>query len=474
MKKKLTYLFLVFIITFFAACNTEKAQESTPPPDNLTPPIGDLPPATAEYGEPDLITDNAGPLFAYIRFPVTGEVTDEIIAKWARNVYQSAQNELAALRKANPEAVGELNVQFDSYFVDNRYAGILENGMFSNSHLAHPTSIVCTFNIDTKSGTLLANTDILDYSKLGSILAVMRDRITEEYPDVTNSLKEMDERWLEHIIVGHEGIIVVLERSIFLPSYLGAFKVTLPYDELGSAFVLGAEPPPVTTTTVPAVQPTNPTMPNVPPQSGDVDPSQPMVALTFDDGPSKYTSKILDLLEKYGGRVTFCVIGNLVDARKDTVKRASDLRCEIIGHSWDHRNLSKLTSNEIKKELIDTSAVIESVTGVSPKLYRPPYGAVSNTLKSVSAELGYAIINWSIDPLDWKNRNADMVYNAIMANMGNGAIVLSHDLYGSTADAMERVIPELISKGYQLVTVTELMYYSEKTLEAGVVYNNGR
>jgi len=199
-----------------------------------------------------------------------------------------------------------------------------------------------------------------------------------------------------------------------------------------------------------------------------------MIALTFDDGPSKYTSQVLNILEKYNVRVTFCVVGNLVNARKDTVKRAFNLGCEIIGHSWDHRNLSKLSAEEIKKELIDTSSVIESVTGVSPKLYRPPYGAVSSTLKKASADLGYAMINWSVDPEDWKTRNADAVYSAVMSHVKDRAIVLSHDLYGTTADAYERIIPELISKGYQLVTISELMYYSGKTLEAGVVYNSGK
>jgi peptidoglycan/xylan/chitin deacetylase (PgdA/CDA1 family) len=199
-----------------------------------------------------------------------------------------------------------------------------------------------------------------------------------------------------------------------------------------------------------------------------------MVALTFDDGPSKFTSQILDILEKYGARATFCVVGNIADAKRDTIKRASDLGCEIIGHSWDHRDLSKLSAGEIKAELNDTAALIESITGTFPKMYRPPYGATSTTLKNVSAELGYALIHWSVDPLDWSSRNANMVYNAIMTNVGNRAIVLSHDLYGSTADAMERVIPELISKGYQLVTVSELMYYSDITLEAGKVYYSGK
>jgi peptidoglycan/xylan/chitin deacetylase (PgdA/CDA1 family) len=199
-----------------------------------------------------------------------------------------------------------------------------------------------------------------------------------------------------------------------------------------------------------------------------------MIALTFDDGPSQYTPRILDLLEQYGARATFCVVGTYVNARKDTVKRASELGCEVIGHSWDHRDLSKLSPEEIAKELGDTSAVIESATGVSPGMYRPPYGAINSTLKNVSGELGYALITWSVDPEDWKTRNADAVYSAFMGHVSDRAIVLSHDLYGTTADAYERIIPELLSMGYQLVTVSELMYYSGKTLEAGAVYYSGK
>ena len=219
-----------------------------------------------------------------------------------------------------------------------------------------------------------------------------------------------------------------------------------------------------------AVSPTAPAWPAIPPGGGDIDPSKPMIALTFDDGPSKYTPQILDILERYGVRATFCVIGNLVDARKDTVKRASDLGCEIIGHSWDHRDLSRLSPEEIKRELDDTNAAIESATGISSRLYRPPYGAINDKLKNVSAGLGYALI----DPLDWKNRNADTVYDAVMAGAGDRGIILSHDLYGSTVDAMERVIPALLARGYQLVTVSELMYYADITLEAGMVYNSGK
>jgi len=509
--KKTIRVICLFLVIFLAACSSARLQKPTPPPDGAqtadTPPVPNPPPtdqppivivpppnnATIEYGEPDLITDNSGPLWAYIRFPVAGDVTDEVIAVWAGDAYTAAHDEVTELCKNDPAASGEINIQFDSFYVDGRYAGVLENGMFMASNLAHPQSIIKTFNIDTQNGTFLGNEEILDYSQLENILSVMREAIAKEHPGTVNELDGMDEKWLEHIAVGQDGVIAALDRGVFLPAYLGTLVVTLPYEKLGSAFKLRTaqevtpeSPSPSPTTPspspttppspsqTPTTPPPAPIIPNVPPQSGDIDPSQPMIALSFDDGPSRYTSQVLDILERYGARATFCVIGNLVDARRDNIKRASNLGCEIIGHSWDHRDLSKLSEEAIKQELYDTSDIIESVTGLRPGLFRPPYGAVSSTLKSVSAELGYAMINWNVDPMDWDTRDADKVYNAIMADVSNRAIVLSHDLYGSTADAMERVIPELIAKGYQLVTVSELMFYSNKTLEAGVVYYSGR
>lgn len=473
--KKLTCLFLVFMIVCLTGCGAAKVSGSEDSAGDEEAPVYN---ATIEYGEPDLIIDNEGPLRTYIRFPVSGYATDQAVARWADDTYQGAKDEIAKMRKEDPGAEGEINVQFNSWLVGGRYAGILEEGIFSTSHLAHPGSIVKTFNIDTKEGRVLDNTDILDYSQLDDILSLMREKITEQYPETEEVLVDMDKNWLEHIAVGHGGLMIVLERNSFLPGYLGVVKVTLPYKELGKALILGAKQPAAEAAKPSedpsAKPPAASVISNAPPKDDDIDPSKPMIALTFDDGPSKHTSQVLDILEKYGGRATFCAVGNLVGAREETVKRAADLGCEVIGHSWDHRDLTKLTREEIKKEIEDTNAAIEAATGLSPRLYRPPYGAVDDVVKSVSAGLGCAMICWSVDSEDWKTKNADAVYASVMKHASDKAIVLSHDLYGTTADAYERIIPELISKGYQLVTVSELMYYCEKTIEAGEVYYSGK
>jgi len=425
--------------------------------------------ATIEYGDPDLITDNTGPLWAYIRYPQAGESTDYIIARWAEEMYDSAVAEINELRVADPAVEGEINIQFDSYLVDGRYVGILENGSFTNTIAAHPRDIVRTFNIDMEKELFLDNSEILNPLQNEKILSMLYDKIALMYPDASDLIYEAEENWLEHIVVGSDGLIVVMERYKALPGSFGPLSVMLPYDEIAFALRLGDEIPQAGSPGDQTVQAETPPVQI----NGDIDPSRPMVALTFDDGPSKDTQRIIKLLEDYNSRATFFVIGNLAESRGENIARAIEAGCEVAGHSWDHRDLTKLSNEDIKAQILSAHSAVEAIAGPSPMFYRPPYGAMNDKVKAVSAELGFSIIIWSVDPRDWQTRNADAVHSAIMNNVKDRSIVLSHDLYKTTADAMERVIPELISKGYQLVTISELFYYNDITPEAGKAYSRG-
>lgn len=208
-------------------------------------------------------------------------------------------------------------------------------------------------------------------------------------------------------------------------------------------------------------------------QNSEIDLSMPMLALTFDDGPSGYTAQILDILEHYGARATFCIIGDLAERGSGLISNAFEAGCEIIGHSWSHGNMRSLTAQDIKREILDTHAAIESITGDAPQMYRVPYGAFNDRVKQVSEELGFSIISWSVDPRDWEAKDADQIYDSILDSVFDGAIVICHDTYESTAEAMERVIPDLITHGYQLVTVSELFTYKGIPLEPGKVYRHG-
>ena len=203
-----------------------------------------------------------------------------------------------------------------------------------------------------------------------------------------------------------------------------------------------------------------------------IDPNRPVIALTFDDGPSIYTSHILNTLQQHGGRVTFFVTGSKVEEHKYKILRATHMECEIICHAWDHPDLTKLSKRAIQKQLFDTIAAIAKVTRNVSLMFRPPYGYINDNVEKVAKKLGLAMIKWSIDPRDWESQNADALYAYICENIRNGDIVLCHDVYDSTAEAMNRLIPDLVAYGCQLVTVSELLLHKYGAIEPGRLYLN--
>ena len=185
-----------------------------------------------------------------------------------------------------------------------------------------------------------------------------------------------------------------------------------------------------------------------------VDPSRPMVAITFDDGPGKHTDRILSILEKYNARATFFVQGKYVSKYKNTLARAVNNGNEIGNHTWSHVKLSASSVSTIGSQISSTNNAVYNATGVYPKLYRPPYGAYN---KSVLNSVSMPAIMWSVDTLDWKTRNASKTLASVQKSAHDGAIILMHDIHAPTADAVEPVVKHLLMQGYQLVTVSELL-----------------
>ena len=199
--------------------------------------------------------------------------------------------------------------------------------------------------------------------------------------------------------------------------------------------------------------------------SDKVDPNRPMVAITYDDGPGKYTNTILDVLEKYNARATFFVVGQYVSGYKDVVQRAYSLGCEIGNHTWGHGNLSYGVGSQISS----ANQAIYNAIGVYPKVYRPPYGSYnSGTLNSVSMPA----IMWSVDTLDWKTRSASQTLLSVQRSTRDGSIILMHDIHQPTANAAESVVKWLLMNNYQLVTVSELLDARCGGGVAGKVYNS--
>lgn len=194
--------------------------------------------------------------------------------------------------------------------------------------------------------------------------------------------------------------------------------------------------------------------------AGEIDPSKPMVALTYDDGPSRdSTPRILAKLKECGGRATFFMVGNRVGKFAPTVSQMVEQGCEVANHTYDHTLMTKVAPEELERQLMTTNQVVAQAGGVTPVLMRPCGGATNNAGMGVAGAISMPAIMWSIDTLDWKTRNAESTVSAVLDNVKDGDIILMHDLYGATADASEIIIPELIKRGYQLVTVSELASY---------------
>ncbi len=193
-----------------------------------------------------------------------------------------------------------------------------------------------------------------------------------------------------------------------------------------------------------------------------------LVALTFDDGPyTPVTSKILDTLEKYNGKATFFVVGDRAENYCKVLKRASDMGCEIGSHTYSHVNLANLSVPKMQREIEKSCNAISEVTGKEVRIIRPPEGA---TNESVKANIGMPMVMWSVDSRDWDYRNADKDYKSVMDNVFDGSIVLMHDLYPETADAVARIVPELAKQGYKFVTFSELMELRGVEVEPGCKY----
>lgn len=188
------------------------------------------------------------------------------------------------------------------------------------------------------------------------------------------------------------------------------------------------------------------------------------VALTFDDGPDDIiTVKVLDILKKEHVHASFFVVGRLVKHNSQIFKRIVKEGHLVAIHAWTHPDLTKLTSDEIKSQLHQTSSIIHQYSGKKPLLFRPPYGALNEKVKQVVQNEGLTTIQWNIDTKDWQGPSPTRIVGRISSQIVPGSIILQHSAGGtrrleSTVDALPEIIRLLKQQGYQIVTLDELLH----------------
>lgn len=190
------------------------------------------------------------------------------------------------------------------------------------------------------------------------------------------------------------------------------------------------------------------------------DPETRKIALTFDDGPHpSYTYRILDILDRYGVKATFFMIGTNVEYYPEVAKEVLRRGHEIGNHTYSHHRLTQMDGPTLTEELKKCEAVMEKTLGHRPTLFRPPEGVVSEAVKSCADCRGYTVVLWSVDTRDWETKETGAIVNHVMREVKPGAIVLMHDYtaHSKTPEALEVVLPRLLDEGYEPVTVSRLL-----------------
>ena len=182
------------------------------------------------------------------------------------------------------------------------------------------------------------------------------------------------------------------------------------------------------------------------------------VALTFDDGPSPYTDRLLQILKDNDAKATFFLIGNKVAANPAGAKRVVDAGMELGNHTWEHPNMTTIPPGNIADQFKRANDAITSATGQTPKLWRPAGGLTDDAVNQVAAQQGLAAILWDVIPFDWMNdSNTPATRYMLMSQVKPGSVVLFHDTYSSTVDVVYQFIPVLKANGYHMVTVSQLL-----------------
>nr|WP_229725520.1 polysaccharide deacetylase family protein [Paenibacillus abyssi] len=201
----------------------------------------------------------------------------------------------------------------------------------------------------------------------------------------------------------------------------------------------------------------------------EVPTDEKLIALTFDDGPdSMDTPAILDLLGQYNAKATFFVVGKRVEKYPELVKREIVEGHEIANHTYNHMYFNKgVNAEKIQEEIKKAERLIFNITGQKPSLFRPPGGFYNEMVVSASIKSDYQIVMWSWhqDTRDWSTPGVNAIVNKVLKNARNGDIILFHDYVEGqtqTIEALEQILPELKNRGFQFVTVSELLTHRKQ------------
>lgn len=179
----------------------------------------------------------------------------------------------------------------------------------------------------------------------------------------------------------------------------------------------------------------------------------PRIAITFDDGPSIYTERLLEGLKERGVKATFFMVGKQAETYPEIVQKAAEEGHLIGNHTYSHVDITKLEEEDARKEIEKTNQVLQNLTGKPVEYVRPPFGIWEESFE----DLQMLSVMWTVDPLDWTTENVDEIVNKVVTRVAENDIILMHDCYAASVDAALRIVDVLQKQGYEFVLVEELL-----------------
>ena len=332
-------------------------------------------------------------------------------------------------------------------------------------HGAHPVSLTHFWTFDKKSGEVISLNDLTEQSEKATreIVAAARNNINETIKQRQQAELDLNEtitqETLSNFVItdGGNSLAWPIGQASLLPSAYGEMTIKVPiaavakYLQNPTARKLANIPKPPEPKPKPEPTPA-PATPAPAPTTGNK-----VIALTFDDGPGPHTAHLLDILDQYGAKATFFLIGSKVSGQASIVRSIQARGHQLGNHSWSHPELPKLPVDQIASEIDRTNEAIRQATGITPAILRPPYGAVNGAVLEQLRLRGMSSILWSVDTRDWADRNSDIVCSRAVAGARPGAIILMHDIHQTSVGAVPCILSALKQQGYSFVTVQGLL-----------------
>jgi len=366
--------------------------------------------------------------FVSINYPVTNvSILDEAISTYVNRIYFKF-NENKSVKKP------ELNI---SYTYKEVNEDVINVSIQSEIITDKTVNKIKTFTYNKKTNKFLTMEDLID--DVNVLDYDVKNLLLKKYENM--NMDYLSKVSYDYFTIGDDNLTIYFNQSeiknysdemIYLDIPLNSLKLLIDIDRTKD------------TDTYLSIK------------KKDISIDDKVVALTFDDGPSQYTDKILQILKKHNAYATFFVVGNKVSFYDDTLREILKQGSEIGNHSYSHKLLTRLSEEEFKEDLNKTQEVIKKITGFTPKVFRPTYGGYTSKIKKYT-DLSFVL--WDVDSRDWEVKKKNKILKNVLPNVKSGSIVLMHDNHEYSLKALDTMIKELKADGYKFVTVSELLEF---------------